>query len=259
VTLSRRHLIAGFGTVAIAGSGLIAGLRAAAAQDANVAELHKAGPLGDKILGSGSAPVTIVEYASVTCGACAAFHAQTYPTLKSKYIDTGKVRLIMREFPTAPAPVAIGGFMLARCANEKYFPMIEAIFDQQRSWAQDPYNGLLRIARQAVSLDSRHLGLSGQGPTETPTRLRELYEEKAGRSSESSAHRRCGAFPLPAACNDSARPSSVPRERPVRIGDLEPTLARLARRTHGFTGAFGHPPPRPSKGDADPSRIDTVS
>jgi protein-disulfide isomerase len=149
VTLSRRHLIAGFGTVAIAGSGLIAGPRPAAAQDANVAELHKAGPLGDKILGSESAPVTIVEYASVTCGACAAFHTQTYPTLKSKYIDTGKVRLIMREFPTAPAPVAIGGFMLARCANEKYFPMIEAIFDQQRSWAQDPYNGLLRIARQA--------------------------------------------------------------------------------------------------------------
>jgi protein-disulfide isomerase len=149
VTLSRRHLIAGFGTVAIAGSGLIAGLRPAAAQDANLLELLKAGPLGDKILGSESAPVTIVEYASVTCGACAAFHTQTYPTLKSKYIETGKVRLILREFPTGPVPVAIGGFMLARCANEKYFPMIEAIFDQQRSWAQDPYNGLLRIARQA--------------------------------------------------------------------------------------------------------------
>jgi len=149
VTLSRRYLIAGFGTVAIAGSGLIAALRPAAAQDANMLELLKAGPLGDKILGSENAPVTIVEYASVTCGACAAFHTQTYPTLKSKYIDTGKVRLILREFPTAPAPVAIGGFMLARCANEKYFPMIEAIFDQQRSWAQDPYNGFLRIARQA--------------------------------------------------------------------------------------------------------------
>ena len=149
MTLSRRYLIAGFGTVAIAGSGLIAALRPAAAQDANMLELLKAGPLGDKILGSENAPVTIVEYASVTCGACAAFHTQTYPTLKSKYIDTGKVRLILREFPTAPAPVAIGGFMLARCANEKYFPMIEAIFDQQRSWAQDPYNGFLRIARQA--------------------------------------------------------------------------------------------------------------
>jgi protein-disulfide isomerase len=149
VILSRRHLIAGFGTVALAGSGLIGGLRPAAAQDVDVAELHKAGPLGDKVLGSENAPVTIVEYASVTCGACAAFHTQTYPTLKSKYIDTGKVRLIMREFPTAPAPVAIGGFMLARCANDKYFPLLEALFEQQRSWAQDPYNGFLRIARQA--------------------------------------------------------------------------------------------------------------
>ena len=149
MTLSRRHIIAGFGTVALAGPALISGLRPASAQDANVAELHKAGPLGDKVLGSDKAPVTIVEYASVTCGACAAFHTQTYPTLKSKYIDTGKVRLIMREFPTAPAPVAIGGFMLARCANEKYFPLLEAIFEQQRSWSQDPYNGFLRIARQA--------------------------------------------------------------------------------------------------------------
>jgi protein-disulfide isomerase len=149
VTLSRRHLIAGFGTVAIAGSGLIASLRPAAAQDANLLELLKAGPLGDNIIGAENAPVTIVEYASVTCGACAAFHTQTYPTLKSKYIETGKVRLIMREFPTGPVPVAIGGFMLARCAKDKYFPMLEAIFEQQRSWAQDPYNGLLRIARQA--------------------------------------------------------------------------------------------------------------
>src|SRR5690606_11586810 len=125
------------------------GLRPASAQDVDVAELYKAGPLGDKVLGSENAPVTIVEYASVTCGACAAFHTQTYPTLKSKYIDTGKVRLIMREFPTAPAPVAIGGFMLARCANDKYFPLLEAIFEQQRNWSQDPYNRFLRIARLA--------------------------------------------------------------------------------------------------------------
>ena len=149
MTLSRRHLIAGIGTVAFAGPGFVSGIRPAAAQDASVLELHKAGPLGDKILGSETAPVTIVEYASLTCGACAAFHAQTYPTLKSKYIDAGKVRLIMREFPTAPAPVAIAGFMLARCADDKYFPLLDAIFDQQRSWSQDPYNGFLRIARQA--------------------------------------------------------------------------------------------------------------
>jgi protein-disulfide isomerase len=101
------------------------------------------------VIAAETAPVTIVEYASITCPHCAAFHKDTYPALKSKYIDTGKVRLIFREFPTQPAEVAIAGFMLARCAGEKYFPMLDAIFEQQQSWAQDPYNGLLRIARQA--------------------------------------------------------------------------------------------------------------
>jgi protein-disulfide isomerase len=144
VTLSRRHLLAGIGTAA-----LIASLGPARAQDVNLVELYKATPLPDKVLGSDAAPVTIVEYASVTCPHCASFHQQTYPALKSKYIDTGKVKLIFREFPTQPAPVAIAGFMLARCADDKYYPMLDAIFGQQQSWAQDPYQGLLRIARQA--------------------------------------------------------------------------------------------------------------
>src|SRR5690606_29594883 len=149
VTLSRRHLLAGIGTAALTGPALLSGLRQARAQDVNLVELYKAGPLGDKVLGADGAPVTIVEYASVTCPHCATFHQQTYPELKSKYIDAGKVKLIFREFPTQPAPVAIAGFMLARCAEDKYYPMLDAIFGQQQSWAQDPYNGLLRIARQA--------------------------------------------------------------------------------------------------------------
>jgi protein-disulfide isomerase len=149
VILSRRHLLAGIGTAALAGPALLNGVQPALAQDVSLVELYKAGPLGDKVLGSDSAPVTIVEYASVTCSHCATFHQKTYPALKSKYIDAGKVKLIFREFPTQPAPVAIAGFMLARCADDKYFPMLDAIFDQQQSWAQDPYNGLLRIARQA--------------------------------------------------------------------------------------------------------------
>jgi protein-disulfide isomerase len=144
VTLSRRHLLAGIGTAA-----LIASLGPARAQDVNLVELYKATPLPDKVLGSDTATVTIVEYASVTCPHCASFHQQTYPALKSKYIDTGKVKLIFREFPTQPAPVAIAGFMLARCADDKYYPMLDAIFSQQQSWSQDPYNGFLRIARQA--------------------------------------------------------------------------------------------------------------
>jgi protein-disulfide isomerase len=144
VTLSRRHLLAGIGTAA-----LIASFGPARAQDVNLVELYKATPLPDKVLGSDTATVTIVEYASVTCPHCASFHQQTYPALKSKYIDTGKVKLIFREFPTQPAPVAIAGFMLARCAEDRYYPMLDAIFSQQQSWSQDPYNGFLRIARQA--------------------------------------------------------------------------------------------------------------
>jgi protein-disulfide isomerase len=115
----------------------------------SINELHKAGPLGDKVIGKADAPVTIVEYASITCPHCAVFHIETYPTLKKDYIDTGKVRLIFREFPTQPAKVAISGFMLARCAGDNYFPFISALFEQQQQWRNDPYNGFLRIAKQA--------------------------------------------------------------------------------------------------------------
>jgi protein-disulfide isomerase len=154
VMLSRRHVIAGIGTLCVVTTGGFA-IGPAAAQEISTDILHKPGPLGDKIIGAEKAPVTIVEYASVTCPHCAAFHRDTYPTLKSKYIDTGKVRLIFREFPTQPAQIAIAGFMLARCAGDKYFPMLDAIFEQQQSWAQDPYNGFLRIARQAGLSEER--------------------------------------------------------------------------------------------------------
>ena len=84
MTLSRRHLLAGIGTAALTGPALLSAVQRARAQDANLVELYKAGPLGDKVLGSDSAPVTIVEYASVTCPHCASFHQKTYPALKSK-------------------------------------------------------------------------------------------------------------------------------------------------------------------------------
>ena len=71
--------------------------------------------------------MTIVEYASMTCRHCATFHEKTYPELKKRYIDTGKVRFIFREFPLDP--LAAAGFMLARCAgDDKYFPMVETLF-----------------------------------------------------------------------------------------------------------------------------------
>jgi protein-disulfide isomerase len=115
----------------------------------SLADLYKPGPLGDKVIGKADAPVTIVEYASITCPHCATFHIETYPTLKKDYIDTGKVKLIFREFPTQPAKVAISGFMLARCSGDNYFPFISALFEQQQQWRNDPFNGFLRIAKQA--------------------------------------------------------------------------------------------------------------
>jgi protein-disulfide isomerase len=152
--LSRRQVVAGIGTLSVVAAGGFA-TGPAVAQDVSPEILHKPGPLGDKIIGAETAPVTIVEYASVTCPHCATFHRETYPTLKSKYIDTGRVRLIFREFPTHPPQIAIGGFMLARCAGDKYFPMLDALFEQQQNWAQDPYNGFLRIARQAGLSEQR--------------------------------------------------------------------------------------------------------
>ena len=84
--------------------------------------------------------MTIVEYASMTCPHCAHFHEATYPELKKKYIDTGKVRFIFREFPLDQ--LAAAGFMLARCApKDDYFPMIETLFQQQRTgWCRSRWS-----------------------------------------------------------------------------------------------------------------------
>jgi protein-disulfide isomerase len=115
----------------------------------DMTKLLEPGALPDKVLGKADAPVTIVEYASMTCSHCAHFHNTTFPALKEKYIDTGKVRLIFREFPFDPRAEA--GFMLARCAGDNYFPMVEVLFKQQESWAgvQNAKDALLQIAKLA--------------------------------------------------------------------------------------------------------------
>lgn len=105
------------------------------------------GSLPDKVLGNADAPITIVEYASMTCGHCANFHRNTLPDIKKNYIETGKARLILREFPFDPRAEA--GFMLARCADDKYFAMIDVLFQQQQNWAgvENAREALLQIAR----------------------------------------------------------------------------------------------------------------
>ena len=96
----------------------------------SVDDLMQPQALPDMALGEEDAPVTIVEYASMTCPHCAHFHETTLPGLKEKYIDTGKVRMIFREFPFDPRAAA--AFMLARCApKEQYFPLIDVLWKIQ--------------------------------------------------------------------------------------------------------------------------------
>ena len=151
--ITRRNLLVGASVVAlvIAVGGVEALLEAqpAAAQSMTAAELLVPPPLGDRMLGKDDAPVTVVEYASMTCPHCAHFHETTYPELKKRYIDTGKVRFIFREFPLDP--LAAGASMLARCADkDKFFPLIETLFHMQRTWAvEKPIPPLMAIAKQA--------------------------------------------------------------------------------------------------------------
>ena len=114
----------------------------------SVADLMAEGALPDMWQGSKDAPVTIIEYASMTCSHCAHFHETTYPTLKSKYIDTGKVRFTLREFPFDP--IAVAGFMVARCAGDKREAMIGLLFSQQKNWAfsDKPLQGLTALVKQ---------------------------------------------------------------------------------------------------------------
>jgi protein-disulfide isomerase len=154
-SFTRRQLLIGAAAVVVvagaAGIGYYAWNRPAptAPGEFSVAELMTPGPLGDEALGTADAPVTIIEYASMTCPHCANFHEVVYPDLKKKYIDTGKVRFIFREYPLDP--LAAGASALARCAGkEKFFPLIEALFAQQRDWVvRQPEEPMFAIVKQA--------------------------------------------------------------------------------------------------------------
>lgn len=145
--ITRRQALQLLGSVA--GTALLATSFPALAQNAAPADLAQAGPLGDIVQGPADAKVTIIEYASLTCSHCAAFHQTTYPELKKRYIDTGKVRFILREFPLDP--LATAGFMLARCEGEKFYPIVDMLFQQQRAWAytDKPLDALRQMMRQA--------------------------------------------------------------------------------------------------------------
>ncbi len=104
--------------------------------------------MSEMALGSADAPVTMIEYSSLGCPHCAAFHRDTLPRIKKEYIDTGKLRLVFRDFPLG-AP-ALAASMIARCSGpRKYFGFIEILFRSQAQWSRskNPLEALTRVSR----------------------------------------------------------------------------------------------------------------
>ena len=151
--ISRRDLL--IGTASFVAVSCLAGALDAlsSAAMAQPSTLLAPGPLGDMVQGSETAPVTIVEYASLTCPHCREFAVKTFPELKKRYIDTGKVRFIFREF--ALNDIDLLAIVTVRCApKDRYFPLVETLFEKQEMWAiSNPVPPLLGIAKKAGFTD----------------------------------------------------------------------------------------------------------
>lgn len=132
----------------------------------------------DHAIGNPDAAVTLVEFASVSCGACANWHQTVYPDFKAKYIDTGKVRYVFREFLAGEPNMADAGFMIALCApEENYFKNIKLQFDRQAQMFEFRANGQLRQAYINLAKSS---GLSEEDfiACMTNEELREQYMDR---------------------------------------------------------------------------------
>ena len=104
--------------------------------------------MSEMVLGSADAPVTMIEYSSLGCPHCAAFHRDTLPRIKKEYIDTGKLRLIYRDFPLGTP--ALAASMIARCSGpRKFFGFIEILYRSQAQWSRsdNPLEALTRVSR----------------------------------------------------------------------------------------------------------------
>lgn len=151
--LTRRKTFPIFGAAGLIMAGAMSGaaplLGPVPALAEDLSDLMEPGPLGEHIVGDPEAPVTIIEYASMTCPHCRTFHLEVYPVIREKYIDTGIAKMYFREFPFDPAAAA--AFMLAECAGEdKYFSMIDVLFEQQSVWKSGKViDELLKIAKLA--------------------------------------------------------------------------------------------------------------
>jgi protein-disulfide isomerase len=188
LSLNRRELLTAGAALALAAAAVTTGalppfatLAFAADTNPSPEDLAHAGPDGDVMIGSDKAPVTVIEYASMTCPHCAHFEETTLPELKKRYIDTGKVRYVMREFPLDA--LAAAGFMLARCAGpDKYETVVETLFAKQPDWVvQQPIEPLKAIAKQfGFTEDSFNACLANQKVLDNIQAVRDHAVNKLG-------------------------------------------------------------------------------
>ena len=147
----------------------------------SVDELMAPNALPDIVEGNADAPVTIVEYASMTCSHCAAFHRDVYPELKKKLIDTGKAKFMLREFPLDP--LATAAFMLARELGDKRNAVVDLLFSQQKNWAftEKPLDGLANVLKQTgMGQEKFEAILKDQSLFDKVNKIRDRASEKFG-------------------------------------------------------------------------------
>lgn len=151
--MNRRSLIAH----AVLSVPLLSAIVTTPAQAQRMADkiLTEPGPLPEKVFGSADAKVTVIEYASLTCHHCRDFHTKTWPAVKEKYVESGKVRFILREFPLDQ--LALAGFMLARCSGDKWYDTVDMLYRSDDAWAhaQNPLEGLRALMRQTGMSNER--------------------------------------------------------------------------------------------------------
>lgn len=139
------------------------------------------------IEGDPSAKVEVVEYASLACPACKFFHEEIYPELKAKFIDTGKIRFIYRDFPTNSA--ALAAAMIARCAGpQRHAGMVDMFFTTQQQWgsSQQPLQALSQVAR-----------MGGIGPSEVDQCIRNSELMKSIQAGAAHANQEMGVTGTP--------------------------------------------------------------
>jgi protein-disulfide isomerase len=152
--LANAVMVASVASTVIFTGGLATAAPAVKDADIPVVKLMKPAGLPDSFLGKADAPVTIVEYSSMTCSHCADFHKDVFPDLKKKYIDTGKVKYILREFPFDN--VSAAAFMLTRCVDtSRRYDMLKVLYSHQKDWAfnKSPVDDLKRLSKQAGFTD----------------------------------------------------------------------------------------------------------